>query len=100
MLTITDTMASHTRLARPFLAVDQHGRGSLNGRGELDRGGCSVACNPFCSMAIVAGDSGVMRGQGKSVDRLESVSEHGVAYFNERYHGVASSIVRRPRGLT
>lgn len=36
MLTITDTMASHTRLARPFLAVDQHG--SLNGKGELDAG--------------------------------------------------------------
>lgn len=82
MLTITDTMASHTRLARPFLAVDQHGRGSLNGRGELDRGGMLGRLQPFLFYGDRCRRLGCDAGQGKSVDRLESVSEHGVPYFN------------------
>ena len=99
MLTITDTMASHTRLARPFLAVDQHG--SLNGRGGLDGGGGVLGrLQAFFFYGYRCRRLGCDAGQGKSVDRLESVSEHGVPYLLQCYHGVASSIVRRPRGPT
>lgn len=88
MLTITDTMASHTRFACPFLAIDQHDC--------LEGGERSVGMTPGRWKALslwgnLADDPSVMRAGWDRWAGGDSVSE---GRMSECYECVANNTVR------